>query len=49
MKNDRCLSYWNCNDVHPAVKFSTEILGMTVAKLTRDDMGDGLSRADLRS
>jgi len=32
-----------------AVKFYTEILGMKVAKLSRDDMGDGLSRADLRS
>ena len=37
------------NDVERAVKFYTEILGMTVAKLNRDDMGDGLNRADLRS
>ena len=38
-----------CNDVDRAVKFYTEILGMTIAKLNRDDMGKGLSRADLRS
>jgi glyoxylase I family protein len=37
------------NDMERAVKFYTEILGMTVAKLNRDDMGDKLSRADLRS
>jgi glyoxylase I family protein len=37
------------NDVERAVKFYTEILGMTVAKLNRDDMGDHLNRADLRS
>lgn len=37
-----------CNDVDRAVKFYTGILGMTVAKLNRDDMGKGLSRADLR-
>ena len=37
------------NDVARAVKFYTEILGMTIAKLNRDDMGDHLSRADLRS
>ena len=37
------------NDVERAVKFYTEILGMTVAKLSRDDIGDGLGRADLRS
>ena len=38
-----------CNDVDRAVKFYTEILGMSIAKLNRDDMGKGLSRADLRS
>ena len=32
-----------------AVKFYTEVLGMTVAKTGTDDMGDKLSRADLRS
>ena len=37
------------NDVERAVKFYTEILGMKIAKLNRDDMGDGLNRADLRS
>lgn len=37
------------NDVERAVKFYTEVLGMTIAKLNRDDMGDGLNRADLRS
>ena len=37
------------NDVERAVKFYTEILGMSVAKLNRDDMGDHLNRADLRS
>ncbi len=37
------------NDMERAVKFYTEILGMTVAKVNRDDMGDRLSRADLRS
>lgn len=37
------------NDMERAVKFYTEILGMNVAKLNRDDMGDKLSRADLRS
>ncbi|HXG52023.1 MAG TPA: VOC family protein [candidate division Zixibacteria bacterium] len=37
------------NDVAHAVKFYTEVLGMRVAKLNRDDMGDGLQRADLRS
>ena len=37
------------NDVDRAVKFYTEILGMTIAKLNRDDMGDRLNRADLRS
>jgi len=37
------------NDVERAVKFYTEILGMKIAKLNRDDMGDHLSRADLRS
>ncbi|HEY6997648.1 MAG TPA: VOC family protein [Candidatus Binatia bacterium] len=36
------------NDVARAVKFYTEILGMTIAKLNRDDMGDHLNRADLR-
>jgi catechol 2,3-dioxygenase-like lactoylglutathione lyase family enzyme len=36
------------NDVERAVKFYTEILGMTIAKLNRDDMGDHLNRADLR-
>jgi catechol 2,3-dioxygenase-like lactoylglutathione lyase family enzyme len=37
------------NDMDRAVKFYTEVLGMTVAKLNRDDMGDRLNRADLRS
>jgi len=37
------------NDMERAVKFYTEVLGMTVAKLSRDDMGDKLNRADLRS
>ena len=37
------------NDMERAVKFYTEVLGMSVAKLNRDDMGDKLSRADLRS
>ena len=37
------------NDVERAVKFYTEILGMKIAKLNRDDMGDNLNRADLRS
>jgi catechol 2,3-dioxygenase-like lactoylglutathione lyase family enzyme len=37
------------NDVERAVKFYTEVLGMKVAKLNRDDMGDHLNRADLRS
>jgi glyoxylase I family protein len=37
------------NDVGRAVKFYTEVLGMKVAKLNRDDMGDRLNRADLRS
>lgn len=37
------------NDLERAVKFYTEILGMRIAKLGRDDMGDKLNRADLRS
>ena len=37
-----------CNDVERAVRFYTEVLGMSVAKLNRDDMGKGLDRADLR-
>ncbi len=37
------------NDVERAVKFYTEILGMTISKLNRDELGDHLSRADLRS
>src|ERR1044072_7491556 len=37
------------NDVERSVKFYAEILGMTIAKLNRDDMGDHLNRADLRS
>ncbi|MGH7827917.1 MAG: VOC family protein [Candidatus Binatia bacterium] len=37
------------NDFDRAVKFYTEVLGMTIAKLNRDDMGKGLGRADLRS
>ena len=37
------------NDMERAVKFYTEVLGMTIAKLNRDDMGDKLNRADLRS
>ena len=36
------------NDMDRAVKFYTEILGMTIAKLNRDDMGKRLERADLR-
>lgn len=36
-------------DVERAVKFYTEVLGMTVAKAGTDDMGDKLSRVDLRS
>jgi catechol 2,3-dioxygenase-like lactoylglutathione lyase family enzyme len=36
------------NDMERAVRFYTEILGMTIAKLNRDDMGDKLNRADLR-
>lgn len=37
------------NDISRAVKFYTEVLGMTVAKTGTDDMGDRLGRADLRS
>ena len=37
------------NDVERAVKFYTEILGMTIAKLNRDDMGNNLNCAKLRS
>jgi len=37
------------NDVDRAAKFYTEILGMTLTNLARDDMGDGLGRAELRS
>ncbi len=37
------------DDIDRAVKFYTEVLGMTIAKLNRDDMGGGLARADLRS
>jgi catechol 2,3-dioxygenase-like lactoylglutathione lyase family enzyme len=37
------------NDLDRAVKFYTRVLGMTIAKLNRDDMGKGLARADLRS
>jgi glyoxylase I family protein len=37
------------NNVERAVKFYTEILGMKVAKLNRDDIGGHLNRADLRS
>lgn len=37
------------DDMDRAVKFYTEVLGMAVAKLNRDDMGGGLARADLRS
>jgi len=37
------------DDMDRAVKFYTEVLGMTIAKLDRDDMGGGLARADLRS
>jgi catechol 2,3-dioxygenase-like lactoylglutathione lyase family enzyme len=36
------------NDMDRAVKFYTEVLGMKVAKLSRDDMGKRLERADLR-
>jgi len=37
------------NDIERSVKFYTEVLGMKIAKLNRDDMGDHLNRADLRS
>jgi catechol 2,3-dioxygenase-like lactoylglutathione lyase family enzyme len=37
------------NNVERAVKFYTEVLGMRISKLNRDDMGDRLDRADLRS
>src|ERR1051325_7819810 len=37
------------NDMERAVKFYTQVLGMSVAKLNRDDMGGKLNRADLRS
>jgi catechol 2,3-dioxygenase-like lactoylglutathione lyase family enzyme len=37
-----------CNDVERAIRFYTEVLGMSIAKLNRDDMGKGLDRADLR-
>jgi glyoxylase I family protein len=37
------------DDMDRAIKFYTEVLGMTVAKTGTDDMGDKLSRADLRS
>ena len=37
------------NDIDRAVKFYTDVLGMRVAKLNRDDMGDRLNRADRRS
>jgi catechol-2,3-dioxygenase len=37
------------DNMERAMKFYTEVLGMDVAKLGRDDMGDKLSRADLRS
>ncbi len=37
------------NDMDRAVKFYTEVLGMTIANLNRDDMGAKLNRADLRS
>ena len=37
------------DDMQRAVKFYTEVLGMTVAKTGTDDMGDKLSRTDLRS
>jgi glyoxylase I family protein len=35
-------------DMDRALRFYTEVLGMTVAKTGTDDMGDKLSRADLR-
>ena len=37
------------NDMDRAVKFYTEVLGMKIVKLSRDDMGGRLGRADLRS
>ena len=37
------------DNMERAVKFYTDVLGMDVAKLGRDDMGDKLNRADLRS
>ena len=50
MKNQGVyLITFTVNDVERSVKFYTEILGMTIAKLNRDDMGDHLNRADLRS
>jgi catechol 2,3-dioxygenase-like lactoylglutathione lyase family enzyme len=37
------------DDMKRAVTFYTEVLGMSVAKTGTDDMGDKLSRTDLRS
>ncbi len=36
------------DDMERAIKFYTEVLGMVVTKKGTDDMGDGLSRAELR-
>jgi catechol 2,3-dioxygenase-like lactoylglutathione lyase family enzyme len=37
------------DDMNRAVKFYIDVLGMSVAKTGTDDMGDKLSRTDLRS
>ena len=37
------------DDMERAVKFYTEVLGMVVTRKGTDDMGDGLSRAELRA
>lgn len=36
------------DDMDRAIKFYTEVLGLTVSKRGTDDMGDKLSRAELR-
>lgn len=36
------------NDMDRAVKFYTEVLGMTIFKIGQDDMGRTLARAELR-
>ena len=37
------------NDLERAIRFYTEILGMKVTMLNRDDMGPGAGRAELQS